>query len=56
MITDRIQNIQNNENLVIRDKIFERINNFKYSEKNQGSALMKLEKNLRKKLIVYGRV
>lgn len=56
MITDRIQNILNNENSVIRNKIFERINNFKYLEKNQGNALMKLEKNLRKKLIIYGRV
>lgn len=47
MIIDRIQNIQNKENLVIRDKIFERINNFKYLETNQGNALIKSEKSLR---------
>lgn len=30
MVTDRIQNIQNNGNLVVRDKILKRVSNFKY--------------------------
>ena len=30
MVTDRIQNIHNNGNLVVCDKIFERVSNFKY--------------------------
>jgi len=30
MVTDRIQNIHNSGNLVIRDKMFERVSNFKY--------------------------